>query len=141
MKNIILNTLLVANLFAVDYSSMSMAELKNLRGSVAPEDRPTFKAAMRTKMRALSPEERKVQKAEMQAFKAAMLSTTPEKIAELEAKMQGLSLERKNALKTKMSSLSMEERLAFKTKMISMTSQEMAQSADEIIKKNKAQIK
>lgn len=141
MKNIIISALLVVNIFAVDYSIMSMAELKNLRGGVAPEDIPAFKAAMQAKMRTLSPEERKVQKAEMQAFKAAMLSTTPEKIAELETKMQGLSPERKNALKTKMGSLSMEEKFAFKTKMISMTSQEIAQSADDIIKKNQAQVK
>lgn len=141
MRNIIISVLLAATLFAVDYSSMSIHELKNHRGGVAPEDKPAFKAAMQAKMQALSPEERKIEKEEMLAFKASIFSTTPEKIAELEAKMKALTPERKDALKAKMSSLSMEEKFAFKTKMISMTSQEMAQSADELIELNKAQTK
>ncbi|EQB39401.1 hypothetical protein M947_07000 [Sulfurimonas hongkongensis] len=141
MRNIIISALLATALIAVDYSNMSIQELKNHRGGVAPEDKSAFKAAMKAKMQALSPEERKIEKEEMHAFKASILSTTPEKIAEFEAKMKSLTPERKNALKTKMSSLSMEEKFAFKTKMISMTSQELVQRADELIKEKQVQIK
>ena len=44
--------------FAVDYSAMSATELAAMRGTVATEDQTAFKAAMQSKMQALSPDER-----------------------------------------------------------------------------------
>jgi hypothetical protein len=44
--------------FAVDYSAMSATELAAMRGTVATEDQAAFKAAMQSKMQALSSDER-----------------------------------------------------------------------------------
>jgi len=134
MRNIIISVLLIANLFAIDYSSMSLQELKNQRGGIAPEDKEAFKAAIKAKMQSLSPEQREKEKAEMLAFKASVFSTTPKKIEEFEMKMKSLAPEKKDALMSKMDSLSMEEKFAFKTKLFAMSTEELsAMSAEEMI--------
>ena len=58
MKKIIGTTLIAVSLFAVDYTSMSIDELANLRGSVPVEDRDAFKSAFQEKIQYLSPEEK-----------------------------------------------------------------------------------
>ncbi|MDY0321397.1 MAG: hypothetical protein RBR23_06665 [Arcobacteraceae bacterium] len=58
MKKLVLSAVLVANLFAVDYSSMTIDELRSLRGSVGTEEQEAFRSAMQSKMQTLTPEER-----------------------------------------------------------------------------------
>lgn len=58
MKKITLIGLLTAAAFATDYSSMTLTELQNMRGSVPEADRAAFQNAMQSKMQSLSPEER-----------------------------------------------------------------------------------
>ncbi len=49
---------MTANIYAVDYSSMSIEELKALRGKVAPEDRAAFQTEMQKRVSTMTPEER-----------------------------------------------------------------------------------
>lgn len=58
MKKIIYISLLSLNVFAADYTAMSMEELQAMRGSVAAEDKAAFQTEMQSRMQALSPEER-----------------------------------------------------------------------------------
>ncbi len=57
MKKLVMMTTLVASLFAVDYNSMSLDELSNLRGTVPVEQRETFRNAFQEKLKYLTPEE------------------------------------------------------------------------------------
>ncbi|MBN2782587.1 MAG: hypothetical protein JXQ66_05045 [Campylobacterales bacterium] len=57
MKTFVTLLFLSASIFATDYSSMSIDELANLRGSVASEDRDAFKSAWQEKTQYLSPDE------------------------------------------------------------------------------------
>ncbi len=50
--------LTLSTLFGADYSSMSIEELQNAKGTVPAEERAAFQAAMREKVQGLSPEER-----------------------------------------------------------------------------------
>jgi hypothetical protein len=58
MKEIIIIALISSSIFATDYSSMTLDELQNLKGSIAQEERIEFQTAMKSKMQSLSYEER-----------------------------------------------------------------------------------
>jgi hypothetical protein len=58
MKKITLIALLSLNVFAADYSSMSITDMQAMRGTVPEADRTDFQSAMQSKMQTLSPEER-----------------------------------------------------------------------------------
>lgn len=58
MKKLLTITLLATSLFAVDYTTMSIDELSNLRGSVPSEDREAFRSAFQEKTKYLTPEEK-----------------------------------------------------------------------------------
>ena len=58
MKKVTLIALLSLNVFAADYTAMTMEELQAMRGSVAAEDKAAFQTEMQSRMQALSPEER-----------------------------------------------------------------------------------
>jgi len=59
MKKIVLSMGIVAmSLLATDFSQMSTEELTALRGTVAVEDRDAFRTEMRSRMLAMTPEER-----------------------------------------------------------------------------------
>lgn len=63
MKKITLTFLTLSILaFATDYSSMSVTDLQNLRGTVPTEDRASFQSAMQSKMATATPEERSAMK-------------------------------------------------------------------------------
>ncbi len=57
MKSLITITLLTVSVFSTDYSSMSIDELSNLRGSVPVEERASFKEAWQNKTQYMSPDE------------------------------------------------------------------------------------
>jgi len=57
MKKLIMMTTLAASLFAVDYDSMSLDELSNLRGTVPVEQRESFRNSFQEKLKYLTPEE------------------------------------------------------------------------------------
>ncbi len=57
MKKLIMMTTLAASLFAVDYNSMSLDELSNLRGTVPAQERESFRSAFQEKLKYLTPEE------------------------------------------------------------------------------------
>ena len=59
MRKISFIILSVAAAFAVDYSAMSTEELKASHGTVTEADRSAFQSEMKSRMQALSPEERK----------------------------------------------------------------------------------
>ena len=62
IKAMFLTGFLVTNVLAVDYSSYSIEELVNSRGTVASEDISNFRDAMKVKMQSLSTEERSIYK-------------------------------------------------------------------------------
>jgi hypothetical protein len=62
IKAMFLTSFLITNVFAVDYSSYTIEELVNSRGTVAPEDISSFRAAMKLKMQSLPAEERSLYK-------------------------------------------------------------------------------
>ena len=70
MRKISLIILSVAAVFAVDYSAMSTDELKASRGTVAEADRRAFQREMKSRMQALSPEERQAQSSSMRQSKS-----------------------------------------------------------------------
>lgn len=57
MKKLIMMITLATSLFAVDYNSMSVDELSNLRGSVPSSEREVFRNAFQEKLKYLTPEE------------------------------------------------------------------------------------
>ena len=57
-KTMIISALACMALWATDFSQMSTEELMNMRGSVAPEDRPAFQQEMQKRMQSMTPEER-----------------------------------------------------------------------------------
>lgn len=58
-KSILLSLLLTSSLFAADYSTMSLEELLNERGSVLDDDnKESFRSEMQSRMQELTPEER-----------------------------------------------------------------------------------
>jgi hypothetical protein len=58
MKKILIMALISSSIFATDYSSMTLDELRNLRGSIEQENKTDFQSAMKLKMQSLSYEER-----------------------------------------------------------------------------------
>ncbi len=59
MKKIILiSCLLVSSVFATDYTSMTLDEMVDARGTVAPEDRDAFRTEFQSKTQYLTPEEK-----------------------------------------------------------------------------------
>ncbi|MDD3595192.1 hypothetical protein [Sulfuricurvum sp.] len=70
MKKLILVALLSLNIFAADYTAMTMEEMQAMRGTVPVEDRAAFQAEMQTRMQALSPEERQAATATMRQSKS-----------------------------------------------------------------------
>lgn len=70
MKKVTLIALLSLNVFAADYTAMSMEELQAMRGSVAAEDKAAFQTEMQSRMQALSPEERKTAVSSMRQSKS-----------------------------------------------------------------------
>ena len=58
MKKLIILPLFTLSLFAADYTSMSLEELLTQKGTVLPEDKTAFQDAMKSKVQALTPEER-----------------------------------------------------------------------------------
>jgi hypothetical protein len=58
MKKLLTITILTISLFATDYSSMTLDELKNLRGTVSDTDKIAYRSAIQNKMSTLTPEER-----------------------------------------------------------------------------------
>ncbi len=70
MKKLTLVALLSLNIFAADYTAMTMEEMQAMRGTVPVEDRAAFQAEMQTRMQALSPEERQAATATMRQSKS-----------------------------------------------------------------------
>lgn len=70
MKTLTLVALLSLNLFAADYTAMSMEELQAMRGSVPSEEKAAFQAEMKSRMQALSPEERQAAASTMRQSKS-----------------------------------------------------------------------
>ena len=70
MKKLTLVALLSLNIFAADYTAMTMEEMQAMRGTVPVEDRAAFQAEMQTRMQALSPEERQDATATMRQSKS-----------------------------------------------------------------------
>lgn len=70
MKKLTLIALLSLNVFAVDYTTMSMEELQAMRGSVAAEDKAAFQTEMQSRMQSLSPEERQAAASSMRQSKS-----------------------------------------------------------------------
>lgn len=58
MKKLLIFPLLTLSLFATDYSSMSLEELLSNKGTIPAEDKTAFQDAMKSKVQALTPEER-----------------------------------------------------------------------------------
>jgi len=58
MKKLLGLVLLSTVLFATDYSSMSLEEMLSQKGSVPELEREAFRTEMKSRMQALSPEER-----------------------------------------------------------------------------------
>jgi hypothetical protein len=57
-KVVLLKAILVSMVFATDYSGMTLDEMLSARGTVAQEDKDSFRTEMQSKMQSLSPEER-----------------------------------------------------------------------------------
>ncbi|MEA3498854.1 MAG: hypothetical protein U9R16_07340 [Campylobacterota bacterium] len=57
-KKLLISTVFVTSLFAVDYTNMSLEEMSNLRGTVSAQEREAFREAFQEKMKYLTPEER-----------------------------------------------------------------------------------
>lgn len=70
MKKVTLIALLSLNVFAADYTAMTMEELQAMRGSVAAEDKAAFQTEMQSRMQALSPEERQAATSSMRQSKS-----------------------------------------------------------------------
>ena len=66
-KMILAATLMSVSLFAVDYTQITTEELNTMRGTVAAEDRDTFRAEMQSRMQAMTTEERQAFIAQRQA--------------------------------------------------------------------------
>lgn len=58
MKKLALLALLGTLAWSVDFSQLSTDELMKLRGTVAPSERPAFRAEMQKRMQSMSPEQR-----------------------------------------------------------------------------------
>lgn len=66
MKKITVTLLFsAAAIFAADYSTMSMEEMKAARGSVSSADKGAFQAEMQNRMQSMSTEERQKMQTEM----------------------------------------------------------------------------
>jgi hypothetical protein len=70
MKTMTLIALLSLNIFAADYTAMSLEELQTLRGNVPQEERAAFQAQMQSRMQSLSPEERQAAASSMRQSKS-----------------------------------------------------------------------
>lgn len=73
MKTITLAALLSLNLFAADYSVMSMEQLQAMRGSVPVEDRAAYQAEMQYRLQSMNAEERQAAVATMRQSKSGPL--------------------------------------------------------------------
>lgn len=80
MKKVTLIALLSLNVFAADYTAMSMEELQAMRGSVAAEDKAAFQTEMQSRMQALSPEERQAAASSMRQSKSGPADGTGSKM-------------------------------------------------------------
>ena len=58
-KIILITTIVVSSLFAVDYSNMSTEDMMNMRGNIDPSERDTFRSEMQKRVGAMSEEDRK----------------------------------------------------------------------------------
>jgi len=58
MKRLALLALMGTLAWGVDFSQLSTDELMKLRGTVAPSERPAFRAEMQKRMQTMSPEQR-----------------------------------------------------------------------------------
>ena len=70
MKKLTLAVLLSLNIFAADYTAMTMEEMQAMRGSVATEDKAAFQAEMHSRMQAMTPEERQAAASSMRQSKS-----------------------------------------------------------------------
>lgn len=70
MKSLTMVALLSLNIFAADYTAMSMEELQAMRGSVSVDEKAAFQAEMQSRMQALSPEERQTAASTMRQSKS-----------------------------------------------------------------------
>lgn len=57
-KNILIATILSAQLFATDYTTFTDDDLFNSRGTIVSDDRDAFRSEVQSRMQTLSPEER-----------------------------------------------------------------------------------
>jgi uncharacterized membrane protein YgcG len=57
MKKLIIMATMVISVYAVDYNTMSLDELSNLRGTVPVEERGAFRSAFQEKLKYLTPDE------------------------------------------------------------------------------------
>jgi hypothetical protein len=62
MKKFLTTTIIATSLFATDYSTMTLDELKNLRGTISDTDKIAYRSAIQSKMSTLTPEERNTYK-------------------------------------------------------------------------------
>jgi hypothetical protein len=57
MKKLVMIATLAVSIFAADYTSMSLDELSNLRGSIPVQERESFRSAFQEKLKYLTPEQ------------------------------------------------------------------------------------
>ena len=77
---IALLSLVTLNVFAADYSTMTITEMQAMRGSVPVEDRAAFQAEMQTRVQAMTVEERQTFQASMKQNKFDLQNATGLKV-------------------------------------------------------------
>lgn len=87
MKKITLIALLSLNVFAADYTAMTMEEMQAMRGTVPVEDRAAFQAEMQTRMQSITPEERQAAASSMRQSKSGPADGTGSQMRKGESSM------------------------------------------------------